>query len=71
MMDTDDEDERSIYLSPEQRRVAQAEKNRLMSAALSKLAGVPVHISEAVPPNEVRFVQDGKTVGKIVDVPGD
>ena len=64
---TDEDDERHIYLSPEQRKIAQGEKNRLMSAALSKLVGMPVHVDDTVPPGELRFVQDRKIVGRIVN----
>jgi hypothetical protein len=62
-----EDDERYIYLSPEQRKIAQGEKNRLMSAALTKLVGMPVHVDDTVPTGELRFVKDGKIVGRIVN----
>lgn len=66
---TDDDFDPIIYLPPDQLKPLQARKSQFMATALSTLAGnIPVYIDNTVPTDEVRFVQDGKIVGRIVDI---
>jgi hypothetical protein len=66
---TDEDFDPIIYLPPEQLKPMQARKNQLMATSLSMLAGnIPVYIDNTVPADEVRFVQDGRIVGRIVDI---